>query len=191
MDIKPQNVLLRRITTGSEAVSYGIYLYLTHFGISKHFASNQHSQTDGLIARSRKYCAPQVYNSEPRGRSAHVFSLGCVFVEMETVMRAKSLEEFADFRAGDSCEDADCDDSFHANPDAVRRWIALLQKIIPGGTDHRFGRWTERLRTIEAMLDASPEKRPLASEVLARLGAPRPCRTGDRETYEAAQPDGE
>ncbi|KAH9206410.1 kinase-like domain-containing protein, partial [Leptodontidium sp. 2 PMI_412] len=70
LDITPQNVLL--------------IFYRADFGISRHFQSHDLSQTGSLLARTRKYCAPEVYDGEARGRAADVFSLGCIFLEMTT-----------------------------------------------------------------------------------------------------------
>jgi serine/threonine protein kinase len=95
------------------------------FGISKKFADNM-SQTDGLIAKSRKYCSPEVYDGEPQGRAADVFSLGCVFLEMATILCNISLDEFAEHRS----QDTDGDDSFHDNLRRVEEWIELFRMTI-------------------------------------------------------------
>jgi serine/threonine protein kinase len=69
------------------------------FGISKKFAADELSQTSGLIALTRKYCSPEVYDGEPRGRAADVFSLGCVFLEIATVIQG--LRSSATFQIWD------------------------------------------------------------------------------------------
>ncbi|KAF1836863.1 kinase-like protein, partial [Decorospora gaudefroyi] len=89
MDIKPQNILIREI--GSSPFDPGWRVYLADFGLSRSFTSQDHSQTDGPTSRTPRYCAPEVYKSERRGRSADIFSLGCVFLEILTVYRRKDL----------------------------------------------------------------------------------------------------
>jgi serine/threonine protein kinase len=71
------------------------------------------SQTDYMIAEPRKYCSPEVYDGEPQGRAADVFSLGCIFLEMVTVICGMHLDQFVDYRS----QTADGDDSFHGNLD--------------------------------------------------------------------------
>ncbi|KAH7090805.1 kinase-like domain-containing protein, partial [Paraphoma chrysanthemicola] len=78
MDIKPQNILVRHCE--DKFTSWRIYL--ADFGLSRSFASQDHSQTDGPTSRTPRYCAPEVYQYESRGRSADIFSLGCVFSEV-------------------------------------------------------------------------------------------------------------
>jgi serine/threonine protein kinase len=79
--------------------------------------SQDHSQTDGPTSITLRYCAPEVYSQELRGRSADIFSLDCVFLETLTVYDRKDLQEFADFRSSESG-----DQSFHANLEKVQAW---------------------------------------------------------------------
>jgi serine/threonine protein kinase len=43
--------------------------------------------------------APEVIEEDRRGRSADIFSLGCVFAEMVTVIHGRRVEDFHDFRS--------------------------------------------------------------------------------------------
>jgi serine/threonine protein kinase len=70
-DIKPNNILVHN----------GRMIY-TDFGIAFD-ASGQDTTTTGLPdAHTKRYCAPEVANCEPRNRKSDVFSLGCVFLEI-------------------------------------------------------------------------------------------------------------
>jgi serine/threonine protein kinase len=156
------------------------------------------SQTDGLIAKSRKYCSPEVYGGEPRGRAADVFSLGCVFSEMVTVLCNISLDQFADFRS----QNPDGDDSFHDNLSRVEEWIDHLKLIVWASPE--FGEVgpipslirgsgmpnpLSLLDVIHDMLDFKPEMRPLASAVLEVIGGAQKCCLTAREKYVAANPE--
>ncbi|KAF2016271.1 kinase-like protein [Aaosphaeria arxii CBS 175.79] len=70
-DIKPQNIL----------VHDGHVLY-TDFGISREFLEAQSTTGDNPGSFTRRYCAPEVADWGDRNRSADIFSLGCVFLEV-------------------------------------------------------------------------------------------------------------
>jgi hypothetical protein len=128
MDIKPQNILVRPTTPISPLYWH---VYLADFGLSRSFASQDHSQTDGPTARTPRYCAPEVYQHERRGRSADIFSLGCVFTEIFTVLYREHPQDFAEFRRGEGQ-----DESFHANLPRVIEWIdQMLCGTFPRGND--------------------------------------------------------
>ncbi|KAF2105344.1 kinase-like domain-containing protein [Lophiotrema nucula] len=149
MDIKPANILVRRDNAPDLLPTWRIYL--ADFGLSRSFADQDHSQTDGPIARTPKYCAPEVYEYESRGRSADIFSLGCVFLEILTVLCASSVQEFADFRSEGSG-----DESFRANLKKTREWVEVqLRKNRPPGLSEFMLR----------MVSLAPAKRPAAADL--------------------------
>lgn len=76
-DIKPENVVID---------GFGFPL-LTDFGLSKHFETGQHSQ--GPTAKTLKYADPEAMQETQRDERSDVFSLGCVFLEMVTVLLGK------------------------------------------------------------------------------------------------------
>jgi serine/threonine protein kinase len=158
MDIKPQNILV-----GYPSANALRRVYLADFGLSRNFATQGHSQTDGPTSRTPRYCAPEVYQYAMRGRSADIFSLGCVFVEVLTVIYGRHPQDFADFRTENGH-----DDSFHANLPRVRDWI---DKIIHSN----LGLWAERVvdmvDVVKKMIAFRPDVRPTALEVQAGLGA--------------------
>jgi serine/threonine protein kinase len=78
-DIKPQNILVHN----------GQMIY-TDFGIALD-ADGQNTTTTGItVSFTRRYCAPEVANNEPRNRKSDVFSLGCVFFEMLALLYPES-----------------------------------------------------------------------------------------------------
>jgi serine/threonine protein kinase len=74
-DIKPPNILLSRDG-----------LWLTDFGAAKDFTSDLTSTSESRERGTLRYCAPEVFNYHESGRSADIFSLGCVFLETLVVL---------------------------------------------------------------------------------------------------------
>jgi serine/threonine protein kinase len=86
-DIKPQNILVHN----------GQMIY-TDFGIALD-ASGQNTTTTGFPgAHTKRYCAPEVAQSEPRNRKSDVFSLGCVFIEIMAVLAPDARLDVSDPR---------------------------------------------------------------------------------------------
>ncbi|OCL04164.1 kinase-like protein [Glonium stellatum] len=70
-DVKPSNILL---SDGG--------IWLTDFGNARDFSAELVSTTEGGARGTVKYCAPEVASYQENGRSADIFSLGCVFLEI-------------------------------------------------------------------------------------------------------------
>jgi len=52
------------------------------------------SSTEGLAGQiTRMYSAPEVIEEHRRGRPGDIFSLGCVYAEMVTVMGRRSIDD--------------------------------------------------------------------------------------------------
>jgi serine/threonine protein kinase len=85
-DIKPQNILVKSNS-----------IYLTDFGLSKNFRGGA-SRSYAAFVGTEEYQAPECVLSGSHGYAADVFSLGCVFSEMLTVIRKKKLEYFRKLR---------------------------------------------------------------------------------------------
>jgi serine/threonine protein kinase len=152
MDIKPQNILVKK-TPGPVPQVCAWQIYLADFGLSRSFAAQWHSQTEGPTSRTPRYCAPEVYHYERRGRSADIFSLGCVLIEIMTVIIGAHPQDFADFRRGEGQ-----DESFHANLSKVTSWTdGLVEPVGMCVLD----RYTFVL--VKKMIEHDPAARPTAS----------------------------
>ncbi|KAJ4298926.1 hypothetical protein N0V90_004169 [Kalmusia sp. IMI 367209] len=162
MDIKPQNILVN-MRYSDTAQSRSMDIYIADFGISRMADPNQ-SQTDGPTGRTETYCSPEVANGGTRGRSSDMFSLGCVFAEMATVISGQSLDDFLDFRSDDGS-------SYHRNIPLVCAWVYELKNA----TVYWDKTWKPVMRdTIIQMLSEEPDLRPTASDLRLMLG-PNPC----------------
>ncbi|KAF2130956.1 kinase-like protein [Dothidotthia symphoricarpi CBS 119687] len=183
MDIKPQNILVRSAFISDKYISFWSKkewrVYLADFGLSRSFAAQDHSQTDGPTSRTPRYCAPEVYKYESRGRSSDIFSLGCVFLEILTTYYDLHPHDFAEFRRGDGD-----DESFHANMDKVSQWIEKLSEspdFFPPNL----------ISIVEQMVRREPDQRPTAIHIKAFFASlpqeswfrSRPCCSQPPETY--------
>jgi len=148
-DIKPRNIL----------VTFDGPLY-TDFGIAKDFSDSTSSTTAGPTAKTYEYCAPEVADGDDRGRSADVFSLGCIFLELFTILTDKG--SFQDCRLRRRTGD---DPSYHANIERVNDWI---NELIHGELNSAPMPYNERVRllfVIRGMLNPDRKKRPSASDI--------------------------
>jgi len=191
MDIKPRNILVR-----SDGSWWRIYL--TDFGLSRSFAPQDHSQSDGWSSRTVRYCSPEVFAFDARGRAADVFSLGCVFLEITCVIANMDLQEFADARRGNSD-----DISFHANLDRIVNWArtSLFSSLLRSQGSKSGSRALEKVICLQVislqikMVSLVPSMRPTAAEVRSRLASfprsafsPTTCCTSPPELYEVYKP---
>jgi serine/threonine protein kinase len=114
-DIKGQNVLVKRTASGTN-------LLLTDFGIAMDFSEIAKSTTKGPQAqKTERYCAPEVAGGRERGRRSDVYSLGCLFVEVATVMIGFDLKTLDDSIGGDGV--------FHESELQLANWISKLERM--------------------------------------------------------------
>lgn len=145
-DIKPANILIR-----------GCDVYLADFGMARDFSLTD-SRSSGDALMTPKYCAPEVAHRLGRGRSADIFSLGCVFIELITVELGSSLDDLDRFL---TCED-----------DSSRPKVPYCGRL------QACQNWTEKLLNQEAsryqytcirmakqMISRDPTDRPSAQDV--------------------------
>ncbi|KAF2682217.1 kinase-like protein, partial [Lentithecium fluviatile CBS 122367] len=147
-DIKPQNVLVKK-----EEV------YLTDFGTSKTLGEMSKSLSTGRNDKvTPRYCAPEVADQEPRGRRTDIWSMGCVFLEMATVLLGHSLDDMEAYYASHGTESR----YFYKNREATKGWIEQLRS---GTRSHDI----EVLEWITAMLQESQTDRPTAPQMVAKI----------------------
>ncbi|MCJ1383162.1 hypothetical protein MMC17_006275 [Xylographa soralifera] len=85
-DIKPQNIL---ICEGN--------CFFTDFGLSRDSLDASQSVSEGMTAFSPRYCAPEVAAFEPREYSSDIWSLGCIFLEMVSVLKGHSVKYMQEY----------------------------------------------------------------------------------------------
>jgi len=149
-DIKPQNILLDR-NDG---------LYVTDFGLSRDTTDASSSATDGNVRGTYMYCAPEVARYDLRGRAADIYSLGCVFLEINTVHRRLSLGAFENFRTRDS------DRSYQNNPQKIQEWMSKLRQIRIDNVDSGV---FDIVDIIERMVSHIAKDRPTIRDICSSL----------------------
>jgi len=154
-DLKPLNILLSH--NG---------LWITDFGHSTDFSEFSDSATTDGERGTIKYCAPEVAAFERSGRSADVFSLGCIFFEM-SALSCFTLEDIRGFRPS-------MDRSFHNN----------LHNIFPvfdtfGSTD--LNHLTMSL--VKRMLSRDPTERPDLASISRTLNLFQAFSTVESDTF--------
>lgn len=140
-DIKPQNILLHQ----------GRVIY-TDFGIAFDGNESDSTTTTGTpFAFTRRYCAPEVANSMKRNRKSDVFSLGCVYIEILSVLEPTLQSDLLEARA------------FHEILGELH--IHLERKQVPAT------RWCDVIRVCAYMLEADVDSRIDSSDLLMQLHA--------------------
>jgi serine/threonine protein kinase len=153
-DIKPQVRLLRRFTLleaniGSKNVLVKAHqIFVTDFGASYDWSGRNDSITIGPTSKTPRYCAPEVAESGAKGSAAEIFSLGCVFLEMWTILCDRKLSELAAYMATNGT----CMSAYHANITAVFMWCDML------ASGHGFDA-LKPATWIKSMLQIAPQQR--------------------------------
>lgn len=111
-DIKPQNVLVSQQT-----------VFLTDFGISLDWSEIGQSTTTGPTPRTARYCAPEVSDCAPRNSSSDMWSLGCIFLEIWTVLKGETISNLHAFLEATNTKSS-CN---HLNCAAADQWMKNLE----------------------------------------------------------------
>jgi serine/threonine protein kinase len=106
-DIKPQNVLVYKGT-----------VLLTDFGISRDWTKAGRETTTGQTPMTPKYCAPEVADWCPRNSSSDIWSLGCIFLEMFTVISGFSVNQLFQYLENNGSHSG----NYHMNREGVDSW---------------------------------------------------------------------
>jgi len=196
MDIKPKNLLVRRITEDSFfQCSYQIYI--ADFGIARAYQSIADSETDSPTFCTRLYAAPEVVEGKRRGLSADIFSLGCVFLEILATIGWSSsgqdmLQELKYLRTKNTNGYV----SYQANIPDVQAWLSHLNDLVGKAEYGSFANECYKCfptevalpNLIQRMLEPDPSLRPSAFDV-AGLTSPLCCYrcNTEREKLEAVR----
>ncbi|KAN0110024.1 kinase-like protein [Hyaloscypha variabilis] len=145
-DIKPSNILL----------SSSSGLWVTDFGTSTDFSNVSQSLTNNGERGTPKYFAPEVAEFELNGRSADIFSLACVFLELIGLCNGYSLEQMKSLRPAK-------DFSFHANLESILHWFNFSGTKVASVAD------SQLMALVREMLIRVPNERPTAMDIEIRL----------------------
>jgi serine/threonine protein kinase len=139
-DIKPKNVLVHKAN-----------VLLADFGISHDFLDT----TTGPTAATQRYCSPEVASYENRNTSADVWSLGCVFLEIQSALQTKDLNWITAYYKAQGTGST----HYHANSEATLSFLNELRSTTVNELHARPLVW------IEHMLAMDRRARPTAAEV--------------------------
>jgi serine/threonine protein kinase len=161
LDIKPENIIVRRHAT------HRLTVLLTDFGVSRSFQPTATSQDIDTLSTTPIYSAPEVAHRKAFGRPADIFSLGCVFSEMASVLGGKLLLEYSNQRR---CmrEHGSPTIAFESNLEACRSWLQGLRSNAPfrQPSTGESAWWTRLLELIEDMLSEGASDRPNSAVVI-------------------------
>lgn len=148
-DIKPHNILV-----------HGGRVFLTDFGISLDWSETFQTTTmEPVVSHTPLYCAPEVTRAgKSRNSKADIWSLGCVFLEMMTILKGRQVNEIRKFFGEYLPQSTSYNNGLHI----VYRWIEILKR-----TENGIG--NEPLGWIEDMLQQDPNARPSAAHLRQRL----------------------
>ncbi len=148
-DIKPENILI-----------HGDNVLFTDFGHSFDFQKVQVSGTGGIPdAFTAKYAAPEVLDRKRRGRKADVFSLGCVFLEIATVLARSNLDDLNNHLSPESHEYSE---PYCTSLQRLRGWIQILK-------NDEINTLVPPLEWCLHMLEERVDLRPGSGELLASM----------------------
>ncbi|OMP84359.1 Mitogen-activated protein kinase kinase kinase 1 [Diplodia seriata] len=172
-DIKPSNILLTKDGTN---------VLLTDFGISRDTEADSTTGSYGFVgAFTPMYSPPEFFEEGTRrGKSADIFSLGCVFLEMCVAVLAPpgSLERFNDSRM-----EATGSRAYARNSTAVLRWIFYLWSLWASCDSDSIQDYGAALaQLVFLMMDPDASTRITARQLLAM------CYTASYQFYRAGGP---
>ena len=137
-DIKPSNVLIKHDQ-----------VYLTDFGTSLDWSGRDNSTTLTAPPTTPRYCAPEVMAFVERNTSSDIWSLGCVFLEMWTVLKRHTPEGLKSHMSAHGTHVKE----YHHNLEAIASWIQILEDSMGPSCDLAPSQW------IQNMLQHQPRSR--------------------------------
>ena len=152
-DIKPENILLRN---GE--------LILTDFGTAFDWSKTGQSMTrsNSGDVRTPRYQSPEVHRAGDFHRSADIWSLGIVFLEMVTILRGKTVDAMDSFLQENGRQSA----AIYLNLEGAMKWFETLTSSLGGSPSDN-----EPLTWIKAMLVMEQHNRLKAPELFGRIAA--------------------
>lgn len=129
-DLKPSNILVCRLLGQGERFR----VRLCDLGTAHISNSSQDISTDRNQRGTSKYKAPEVHqhykDGEPRShnRLVDIFSLGCIFLEMHTILRSKTLNQMAKTITNNHKKTFDDQWTYAGSLPGVRKWLGELSQ---------------------------------------------------------------
>ena len=133
-DIKPANILV-----------HGLNILLVDFELALDWKDLDQSTTTAPCGRTPQYAPPEVINLRKCNSTSDIWSLGCVFLEMVTVLKGKRVDELR--RHFISRTDSKC---FFNNLRGIHSWISVLAQISDADNDPLL--WTSKMLQPERTL---------------------------------------
>ncbi|CAI6302608.1 unnamed protein product [Periconia digitata] len=150
-DIKPGNILL---SDGR--------VYLCDFGISRDWSKDENSTTEGDVMKfTRRYCAPEVVERDPRNTKSDIWSLGCVYMEMISIIKGYTIEELNDFFLRNS--DGLSSQGLWRAPEAISAWLVKLKSDNSDSADNVALEW------ITPMIRSDPAERLKSAGIVSMI----------------------
>ena len=144
-DIKPANILFESDKDNGDKARF----LLADFGLAYKFDNTGESQTENTNAYTRRYAAPETLADSYHGRSADVFSLGCVFLELLASLYRESLPLNRE--------------AFTERHDSLVKWAARVEQQNNGDD------LADLCRIAILMISKDPKDRPTMEDILSRL----------------------
>ncbi|KAJ3548547.1 hypothetical protein NM208_g950 [Fusarium decemcellulare] len=145
-DIKPQNIVVK-----------GDCPLITDFGIAYSWENLKRGTTTADSSKTMIYAAPEVVRVEARNESADMWSLGCVFLEIATVLKGEEVQNMRE-RFHERSDRYD----FHANREEIGLWMEQLRGV-PTTTDDVVLDWAA------SMLQPVSAERPMAAQLFDEI----------------------
>ncbi|KAI9732133.1 MAG: hypothetical protein M1834_004229 [Cirrosporium novae-zelandiae] len=137
-DIKPQNILVKKNN-----------ILITDFGMAWDWADIEQATTKAEMRKSSIYCSPEAASNGSSRSSSDIWSLGCVFLEMITVLKGETIERMRNFFLDKDAES----EKYWMIPKAILLWIKELRDR--GGSEFE----NKPLEWINNMLQQDKNKR--------------------------------
>lgn len=136
----------------------------TTFSISRSATEYSSNSPAAMMHAPTPHLSPQ---------AADIFSLGCVILELLSLLMKKTTGKFATHRAArhktPGRGGAVLDSSFHKNLGQVESWMAQLAREAKKKDDTVFRGIAPMLHVVERMLAIHPHERPAAHDVQTRM----------------------
>ncbi|EON64804.1 NEK protein kinase [Coniosporium apollinis CBS 100218] len=147
------------LTSANVLVKGGDHVYLTDFGLALDYSEAGRSTTTAEVVKSPRYCSPELAAYRPRNTASDIWSLGCVFLEMWTVIRERTVTELTAHLESTGSRS----NLYYSNIEGINSWCSLnATRLNTRAVD-------APLAWIENILVEAPDRRWTASLLLDQI----------------------